>query len=181
MLCEKCQQREAIVHLTKIFGDRMTRENLCEPCSRDVGLPMSAGVQAGWTSYPPQPSTVWELADLSQLLGRQPRFPKEAYDFVREALNSAVQAQMTDKRRQQKGPPAHVSATLLLEAFRKLASRRFGKQARAHLAGFGILRTEDVGEIVFDLIEARLLAKTPEDKQEDFANGYDFESAFPDN
>ena len=57
--------------------------------------------------------------------------------------------------------------------------RRCGKQARAHLAELRIHRTEDIGEIVFEMVGVGLLGKMDEDKPEDFANGYDFSKAFP--
>ena len=42
----------------------------------------------------------------------------------------------------------------------------------------GILGTTDFGEIVFNLVENNLLAKTEKDTREDFAGGFDFEEAF---
>ena len=43
---------------------------------------------------------------------------------------------------------------------------------------WGINATEDFGEIVFNLVENNLLAKTENDSREDFANGFDFNEAF---
>lgn len=46
------------------------------------------------------------------------------------------------------------------------------------LKTWGITKTEDFGEIVFNLVESGQLGKTDRDRKEDFANGYDFQSAF---
>jgi uncharacterized repeat protein (TIGR04138 family) len=72
-----------------------------------------------------------------------------------------------------------VSAGVLLEAIRELALKKFGKRAKAALAEWKIFRTEDFGEIVFDLIDAELLSKQPEESKEDFKNGFNFDEAFP--
>ena len=32
MLCEKCHQREATVHLTFMFGGKMLKKDFCETC-----------------------------------------------------------------------------------------------------------------------------------------------------
>jgi uncharacterized repeat protein (TIGR04138 family) len=46
------------------------------------------------------------------------------------------------------------------------------------LEEWGIKRCVDFGEIVFNMVEISLLAKTDRDSREDFQGGYDFEDAF---
>ena len=46
------------------------------------------------------------------------------------------------------------------------------------LEEWGIKCCEDFGEIVFNMVENKLLAKTEQDSREDFRNGYDFHDAF---
>jgi uncharacterized repeat protein (TIGR04138 family) len=48
----------------------------------------------------------------------------------------------------------------------------------AVLGNWGINSTEDIGEIVFNLVDAGVLGKTDEDRREDFAHGYDFAETF---
>ena len=43
---------------------------------------------------------------------------------------------------------------------------------------WGIHSCADFGEIVFNMVEIGLLAKTENDSREDFKNGYSFEHAF---
>jgi uncharacterized repeat protein (TIGR04138 family) len=46
------------------------------------------------------------------------------------------------------------------------------------LEDWGLRSCEDVGEIVFNMVDAGLLAKTEQDSREDFKSGYCFEEAF---
>ena len=46
------------------------------------------------------------------------------------------------------------------------------------LGEWGIHRCEDFGEIVFNMVEYELLAKTDKDSRDDFKGGYDFEDVF---
>jgi len=99
------------------------------------------------------------------------RYTKEAFWFVREAVDRASKVQSP--------PTRHVTAKELLEALQSLALERYGLTAREQLRSWGVTSCEDFGEIVFTLIEHRIFGKRPEDKKEDFRNGYDFASAFP--
>lgn len=38
MLCEKCQRRQATIHLTEIIKDLKSELHLCEHCAKEVGL-----------------------------------------------------------------------------------------------------------------------------------------------
>jgi uncharacterized repeat protein (TIGR04138 family) len=58
------------------------------------------------------------------------------------------------------------------------ALKKYGPMARTVLAHWGIHRTEDFGDIVFNMVEVGLLSKTETDRREDFANAYDFEDVF---
>lgn len=46
------------------------------------------------------------------------------------------------------------------------------------LTEWGITRCEDFGEIVFNMVEHKLLSKTDEDSREDFRSIYTFKEAF---
>ena len=106
---------------------------------------------------------------LNGILARDPRYTVEAYAFVRAGLDFTV-------RRLKK--PRHVSGQELLEGIREFAIEEFGPMAKTVLNGWGIAHTEDVGEIVFNMVETGLLGKTEKDNRADFANGYDFDEAF---
>lgn len=106
---------------------------------------------------------------LQGLLSRDPRYTDEAYAFVRAGLDYTV-------RRLDK--PRHVSGRELLDGIREFALAEFGPMTKTVLNGWGIQRTEDVGEIVFNMVETGLLGKTEKDSRADFAGGYDFDDVF---
>ena len=58
------------------------------------------------------------------------------------------------------------------------ALEQFGSLSRTVLEYWGIYKTEDIGEIVFNLVEAGLLNKQDSDCKADFANGFNFREAF---
>lgn len=111
---------------------------------------------------------------LEEIVRKDPRYKREAYLFVREALDYT----QTTISKQERAPVRHVTGQELLGGFRAYALQQFGPLALTVLNEWGIYRCEDVGEIVFNLVDAGLLACTPTDSREDFRGGYDFGEAF---
>lgn len=72
----------------------------------------------------------------------------------------------------------HVTGQQLCWAVRDVALRRYGMMARSVLAKWNITRTEDIGAIIFALVENDWLRKLPTDKIEDFENVFLFRDAF---
>lgn len=105
------------------------------------------------------------------------RYDTEAYYFLREALEHTLKS-LSDKE----GGPAHrhVSGAELLEGFRALALDEFGPLTYTVLDSWGLHRTEDIGELVFNLVNTGVFGKRESDSRADFANGYDFKEAFRD-
>jgi uncharacterized repeat protein (TIGR04138 family) len=103
------------------------------------------------------------------ILAQDRRFSREAYSFVMAALQHTVE---------HLGERRHVTGQELLGGIRDLARERFGMMAPAVFGAWGIRKTEDFGRIVFNLVEARVLSKRPEDTIEDFREGFDFSTAF---
>lgn len=102
------------------------------------------------------------------------RYAREAYLFVREALDY-TQKQISKNNRDQM---RHVSGQELLEGIREFAVTQFGPMSMLVLAEWGVHRCADFGELVFNMVEIGLLAKTDRDSREDFTPGYDFFEAF---
>jgi uncharacterized repeat protein (TIGR04138 family) len=113
---------------------------------------------------------------LENILSRDKRYHRDAYFFVREALDH------TQKiiGRETKGGQArqHVTPKELLEGIRAYALEQFGPMAMTVFEEWNIRSCKDFGEIVFTMIAHNLLAKTERDTREDFATGYDFYEAF---
>jgi len=111
---------------------------------------------------------------LERVVQHDPRYHREAYLFIREALSHT---QSTLAKLESK-PTRHVSAQQLLEGIREHALAQYGPMAVTVLEYWGVYRCEDFGELVFNLIHAKVLRKTEKDSKEDFAKGYDFFDAF---
>ena len=72
----------------------------------------------------------------------------------------------------------HVSGKELVEGIRAYSLKEFGPMVMTVFDEWGIGSCADFGEIVFNLIEARVFGKTDEDTRADFVGHYDFEEAF---
>jgi len=129
------------------------------------------------TTTLPTSTTQQRLAALAAL---DHRYPVEAYHFLFEALDFVLERQERSARRHGENAPAdrHVSVHQLLEGLREYALEQFGPLARLVLERWNVYRTEDFGEIVFSLVEHRLLNKQDTDRKIDFRNGFNFREAF---
>ncbi|MCR4337062.1 MAG: hypothetical protein NUV91_04565 [Candidatus Omnitrophica bacterium] len=111
-----------------------------------------------------------ELDDILQEIGEQdPRYKQEAYEFVLESLSYA------QKRFRR---PKHVNGKELLEGMKILLMEKFGPMTMTVLNHWGICSTEDFGNIVFNLVEKKVLSKTDDDQIESFKNVFDFQKVF---
>jgi uncharacterized repeat protein (TIGR04138 family) len=106
------------------------------------------------------------------ILTRDKRFARDAYTFVREALD------YTQKLIGKETQIRHVSGQELLDGIRQFALQQFGPMVVTVFEEWGVHNSRDFGEIVFNMVEIGLLAKTDKDTREDFQNGYDFTEAF---
>ena len=111
---------------------------------------------------------------VERIVAQDPRYKREAYDFLREALDFTQKEAAREKDEKER----HVTGQQLLEGVRGYALKEYGPMALTVLAEWGITRGEDIGELVFNLIDQRILKKTASDSREDFKGGYDFETAF---
>ncbi len=110
---------------------------------------------------------------LDQILARDPRYRRDGYLFVRDALDFTQKAAVREHRE-----GLHVTGQELLTGIRDYALTQFGPMTITVLEEWGIMRCEDFGEIVFNVVEAGLFSKTDTDSRTDFQNGYDFHDAF---
>lgn len=104
---------------------------------------------------------------IDELRARDPRFRREAYLFLLAALEFVVE-RLPVRR--------HVSGQELLQGIAELARRNFGSLAHAVFTEWGVQSSTDIGEMVFQLVEAGIMGRQPEDSLEDFA-GFDLPAA----
>ncbi|MBV8140579.1 MAG: hypothetical protein JOZ60_00870 [Verrucomicrobia bacterium] len=111
---------------------------------------------------------------VEQIIQRDPRYGKEAYIFLKEALEFTIK----QKKRGKTEAGSHVNAGELLDGFRQLALKEFGPMVMTVLEYWGVRASSDVGQMVFNLIESGVFGKTESDLVEDFDHALDFQSAF---
>ena len=93
---------------------------------------------------------------LAKIQAKDPRYHRDAYLFVREALDHTQKTIGKDAR----GRIRHVTGQELLAGIREYALQQFGPMAKTVLEEWGVRRCEDFGEIVFNMVEVSWLAKT---------------------
>jgi uncharacterized repeat protein (TIGR04138 family) len=106
---------------------------------------------------------------LARIRERDGRYHERAYVFVLAGL------EYCQRRRKVRG---HISGEELAHSCREFALEQFGLTARTVLRYWGIETTEDIGRVVFVLIDVGLLLRHPNDRPEDFGAVYDFAQAF---
>jgi uncharacterized repeat protein (TIGR04138 family) len=111
---------------------------------------------------------------VEQILAKDSRYTRDAYLFVREALDYTQKLVGKETR----GAIRHVSGQELLDGIRRFALNQFGPMVVTVFEEWGVHNCLDFGEIVFNMVESSLLAKTEKDTRGDFQNGYNFTEAF---
>lgn len=109
----------------------------------------------------------WEAVDA--LRARNPRYRREAYGFVVAALAATV----GDLPAERKNDPErrHLSGAELVSGVVRLARREFGDLSEVVFREWNVTRSEDIGAMVFELVECGQLAARPEDRLQDFLLG----------
>lgn len=103
------------------------------------------------------------------------RYAIGAYIFVRMGLDFTIKRLAArDKNRKDR----NVSSAELLDGIRAFALESFGPMAMTLFEEWGVHTCADFGNIVFNLVDAQILATSKDDKIEDFYDGYDFNEAF---
>ncbi len=106
---------------------------------------------------------------LAPVVAKDGRYDREAYRFVFEALDFTLK---------EIGERRHVNGQELLDGIRAMAVNKFGMLAKMVFNRWGITRTDDFGEIVFNLVEAGLMGRTEQDSREDFHDVFNFDKVF---
>ncbi len=106
---------------------------------------------------------ITRLADMDR------RYRKEAYLFVLASLEYTV-----DRLQEVR----HLNGAELSRGIADYARIQYGFMAQNVLEYWGLKRTLDFGEVVFNLIEEGLLRKSEEDSKDDFNSVYEFKDEF---
>ncbi len=109
------------------------------------------------------------LDAIDRLREHDPRFGREAYLFVVQALGVAVERRPAERREDPER--RHLHGRELLAAVVGLARDEFGPLAVTVFREWRVTEGRHVGEIVFQLVEAGQLSAQPHDRVEDFMGG----------
>jgi len=112
-------------------------------------------------------SNFYQLVE--EIIKEDPRYKADAYEFMMQALH------FTQKELKRK---THVSGRELLEGIRNFVIQQYGPMSKTVLSHWGITRTQDFGNIVFNMIAKKILSQSETDSLEDFREVYDFDAAF---
>ncbi len=106
---------------------------------------------------------------LARLREKNPRYTDAAYVFLLSSLQHTIE---------HLDEPRHISGRELAEGCRDLAIEQYGPMARTVLEHWGVHSTEDMGDVVYALIDCGVLIRQECDSRQDFENVFDFEEAF---
>lgn len=114
-----------------------------------------------------------QLADdvMARIRARGGQYHERGYLFILATIEF-LQSRLEVRR--------HVTGAELAWACRDFAQQQFGLLALVVLDHWGIRRTEDIGRIVFTLVEIGLLVTQPGDQESDFEGVYQFADVFGD-
>ena len=109
------------------------------------------------------------FAQVEEICAKDNRYSPDSYEFVMGALG------FTQKKLKKTG---HLSGKELLGGMRDYVIEQYGPMAKTVLNHWGIYTTQDIGNIVFNMVNKKLLSKTEEDSKNDFEAVYDFNVVF---
>ncbi len=124
------------------------------------------------------PKRAMRQPDIAEICRRDRRYAYEAYEFIYEALGHTQK--MIGRVPAEGVPPGqenHVSGPEIVKGAIDLARKDFGFMARTVFHQWGVRRSDDLGELVFNLIESNLLSKTDTDSRADFQDVCDLDIA----
>lgn len=121
------------------------------------------------------------MANELTAVARTTKYPTDAFEFVQRGLEYTVNR--THKKPpagklEQDPPSRHVTGQDLCEGLRLYAIAQYGLLARTVLRRWHVTTSQDFGRIVFAMVDAGLMHKTPDDSLDDFTDVFDFAQAF---
>ena len=112
---------------------------------------------------------------IERLADQSGKYRKEAFYYVARAIESSH-----ERIREEEKQRRHISGSELVDEVIALGRDEFGYLAKAVLDYWGIRKTEDIGEIVFMMVDNGILSAQDSDSKQDFANLCDLTAVFED-
>ena len=110
---------------------------------------------------------------LQKVVSKDFRYSMQSYQFIFEALDYTA-SQLGKKYNSSIEEERHVTGQELSGGIKRFATEKFGYMTRIVLEQWGITKSGDFGEIVFNLVDSELMGKTDTDTLDDFKDLYDF-------
>ena len=106
--------------------------------------------------------------DFADIVAKDNRFDARAYVQLMDVVHALTEG------------GHHASGEEILDEFRETTLDDFGPLSYRVLAEWGVHTTEDIGEMMMNLVEFHRLGRDDSDSYDAFSNGYDFKEAFLD-
>ncbi len=100
------------------------------------------------------------------IVEKDPRYHARAYSLLMDVVQYLGREQ------------GHMAAEDIMEEFKERALDQYGPLAFRVLTEWGLKSCADLGEMMFNLAEAKRLTREEDDEKASFLGGYDFEEAF---
>jgi uncharacterized repeat protein (TIGR04138 family) len=112
-------------------------------------------------------------SSLEEVMRRDHRYDKTAYIFLRDTLHYTSKVLSKDQR-----SDPHLSACELCDGFLSFALSQFGPMAKSCVNSWGVKSTQDIGNIIFNMINAGAFNASEDDRLESFSEVFDFDVVF---
>lgn len=110
--------------------------------------------------------------DFSDIVAKDRRYDARAYTLLTAVLKRLF------KSASKGGQSQHITASDILEEFREFSLDQFGPMTYCVLIEWGVSSSEDLGEMMFNLVDSHRIERDKNDSKDDFIGGYDFIEAF---
>jgi uncharacterized repeat protein (TIGR04138 family) len=118
---------------------------------------------------------------IQEITRRDGRYPYEAYEFIEQALQYTQRKLGREpQERQTAEDQHHISGPELVMGTIDFAKREFGMLACTVFRQWNVHSTGDIGELVFNLIDAGILFKNDKDSRANFQDLFNIEDALND-
>ena len=108
----------------------------------------------------------FEGDSFEDIVAKDPRYNARAYALLMDVIHFLGEG------------GKHMSSADIMEEFKERALDQYGPLTYTVLTEWGLTRTEDLGEMMFNLVEGRRVRKDETDTPESFSGGYDFKEVF---
>ena len=115
--------------------------------------------------------TVDFYTKINEIVIQDTRYSFDGYVFINEAVIYTVKK---SEESRMENESSHISGPELLNGVMEYALKNFGPTAYSVFCEWGILDSMAIGNIVFNMIEHRILSRSENDSIKDFKNAFDF-------